>query len=116
MRVALIVVFVLLFAVPANAQDTSTTLSMGALIAAAVADLWTTELALNHGGSEANPVMRNKTVRLVVKPLLTTALVVQSYRYARRGERLLAILTALIPAAIWTAATINNAIYIGRTR
>jgi hypothetical protein len=75
---------------------------LGAGPAANIADIITTEQALNRGGVEGNPLMASKWARWGLKPMLSAGTTYGAYKLAKQGKikqaALLAALSTIPPA------------------
>ncbi len=98
---------VLMFVTILHAGD-STNTALRWAIAGQAADLITTEIGLANGGTELNPLMTDRTVRIIAKMALSAMVYVYTTRYPedKRGAIILAIVS-WIPVG-------NNLIQLGK--
>lgn len=81
-----------------------------AVIAAAVADLGTTEWALRRAGAyEANAVMREPAMRVALKAAAAGAVVWSRARLRRSGRRRAARVVGIVAVSLWAGAAGVNA-------
>jgi len=81
---------------------------IAAIPAAQLADLITTEQALNRGGMEANPLMRTPAARVTLKTLATAGSIAGARKLFKDGHKTAGTIAALASIAIPTAAAIHN--------
>jgi len=96
---------------PVLANDTAYRLAQGAFVAAQFADARTTELALDRGAEEANPLFGEhpSDVRLyATKAVLTVAVLAAAEGLRRRGRRRSAIVLLVLGSALAGVAAISN--------
>ncbi len=86
---------VLIFITILHGQDSTSALRWA--IAGQAADLVTTEIGLANGGTELNPLMVDRTVRIIVKMALSAMVYVYVKRYPedKRGMIIFAVLSWL---------------------
>lgn len=79
-----------------------------AVIGASAADLFSTEFALSAGCYEANPLMRERPVRIGLKAASTVAVLAGTEHLKRHGHSRAASVLRWSVAALWASAAVWN--------
>lgn len=84
------------------------------VIGAAGADLWSTRVAIQRGGVEANPLMGSLASQALLKGAVTGVALWQCRQWERTGHRKAAKVGKLTLVAVWTGAAVWNLTRGGR--
>ncbi len=93
---------------PDRPLSTSAKVLIAAIPAANLADLVTTEQAINRGGREMNPLMRRPEVRIPLKVIASAASMAGARKLFKDGHKTAGTLAALAAITIPTVAAIHN--------
>ena len=77
------------------------------LIAAATADIVTTEIAISHGAIELNPFLQNQSLRIAAKAG-SSAVFIVVYRKVKKGHPKGAKVFMIAAISVWATAAIWN--------
>ena len=76
---------------------------------ASAADVATTEWGLMRGAEEANPLMRDRLIRITSKTAVTAGFVALHRHFDHRGERRKAKAVVIVACVVWGGVAAWNA-------